>query len=175
MRKRYGVILTVIGLILFSGEAWGKERLSYKDIHIGMPEDEALNKLKNWKDPTYTKEQENYERVGDIRVRVPALRYDDGKVVQIAVSLQDQRDYEVFREALIDKWGKPTDTSRKEFQNRLGAKSYRIMDLWIFPEGTVTYSISPEGFVLYTLTERAYGEKQIESLKSKRTDRKEGL
>ena len=121
---------------------------------------------------------EKYRLIGTLKTDKPKLKFLNGKLAEIFVRLSDVSDWEELRNALIDKWGKPDNTSKEEFQNRMGAKFYRISDLWIKKDGNIRYIINPVGgeeHVYYFLTSKQFADKEMIELRQRKSGIRKGL
>jgi hypothetical protein len=61
-----------------------------------------------------------YQRVGDIPVNQPAITFRDGKIEAIDLVF-GYAYYEIMKDALIEKYGSPTNRTVDVVKNRLGA------------------------------------------------------
>jgi hypothetical protein len=122
---------------------------------------------------------EKYDKIGEISVKKPKLEFLDRKLASIVVLITKSSDYKELRNALIEKWGQPTDTSQKEYQNRMGAKFHEIIDTWTKPDGIISYWISPSSrgndIVAYTIRSKEFVIKELNESKQRKSGVTKGL
>lgn len=145
-----------------------------KEDNIRLSETERCTK-DHKKKALEDKVEDKYHTIGTLFVKKPELKYLDGKLAEILVRLHYSSDYKVLRNALIDKWGQPTDTSQKEYQNRMGAKFYEIIDTWTKPDGIISYWISPNDNVAYMIRSRDFIIRELNESKQRKSGVRKGL
>lgn len=148
----------VVLLVFISCDAMAKEPLGFREFHLGMKKDEALKKLphcedfekyidtmigkvlsgdKDYSAGCFYKDEFIYTffDIKEIRISVN-FQFKNEKLVMIAFNFKP-KEYDVLKEALIQKFGKPTKKEHEILQNAMGASFHNEALTWFFPNGTV--------------------------------------